>query len=225
MFYEESPVPYQLMDLSGRIDDVNQAFMDVMGYHDDIRRIGRPREGDIIFFDYPYTMFEIKFVKHDNPFYPGGDRYSFKLSCEIFKYSHEKINTGETEMDAVMEITSSYLKGITLGGGAGTYSVGEEVYTGTSSVKKAYGSVNLFTTPLVGSKSLRVNRQEGVFEIGDLLIGVVSGASYTIAGVYETTVRAGHQEQQDNEQLQLETERDNIFDFTDVDPFSEGGNY
>ena len=197
-------------------------FMDVMGYHDDIRRLGRPREGDIIFFDYPYSMFEIKFVKHDNPFYPGGDRYSFKLSCEVFKYSNEKINTGETEMDAIMEISSSYLQGLTFGAGAGTYSVGEEVYTGTLATKKAYGNVNIFTIPAQGDESMRVNRREGVFEVGDLLIGVVSGASYTISGVYETTVRAGHQEQQDNEQLDLETKRDNIFDHTDKDPFSEG---
>jgi hypothetical protein len=197
-------------------------FMDVMGYHDDIRRLGRPREGDIIFFDYPYSMFEIKFVKHDNPFYPGGDRYSFKLSCEIFKYSNEKISTGETEMDDIMEISSSYLQGLTFGGGAGTYAVGEEVYTGALATKKAYGNVNIFTIPAQGAKSMRVNRREGVFEVGDLLIGVVSGASYTISGVYDTTVRAGHQEQQDNEQLDLETERDNIFDHTDADPFSEG---
>jgi hypothetical protein len=100
--------------------------------------------------------------------------------------------------------------------------VGEEVYTGALATKKAYGNVNIFTDPAQGAKSMRVNRREGVFEVGDLLIGVVSGASYTISGVYETTVRAGHQEQQDNEQLDLETKRDNIFDHTDADPFSEG---
>jgi hypothetical protein len=100
--------------------------------------------------------------------------------------------------------------------------VGEEVYTGTLATKKAYGNVNLFTTPLVGSKSMNVNRREGVFEVGDLLIGVVSGASYTISGLYTTTIRAGHQDQQDNEQLDLETKRDNIFDHTNDDPFSEG---
>jgi hypothetical protein len=196
--------------------------MDVMGYHDDIRRLGRPREGDIIFFDYPYSMFEIKFVKHDNPFYPGGDRYSFKLSCEVFKYSNEKIKTGETEMDKIMEVTSSYLKGLTLSGGTGTYALGEEVYTGTPSQRKAYGNVVSFTAPVIGSKSVVVNRREGVLQIGDLLIGTVSGASYTISGVQDTTIRAGHQDQQDNEELELEQKQDNIFDFTDADPFSEG---
>ena len=60
-------------------------FLEVMGHHPEIRKIGRPREGDIVYFDYPYGMFEIKFVKHDNPFYQAGDRYCFKLSCEAFE--------------------------------------------------------------------------------------------------------------------------------------------
>ena len=197
-------------------------FMDVMGHHPDIQKNGRPREGDIIFFDYPYTMFEIKFVKHDNPFYPGGDSYSFKLSCEAFKYSNEKIDTGESQMDAIMNIASDYLIGITFGSGTGTYSLGEEVYTGTVSNKHAYGRVNQYTAPVSGAKYMRINKQDGVFEIGDILIGAVSGASYAIAGIYDTTVRATHQEQQDNEQLELEQKRDSIFDFTEVDPFSEG---
>ena len=46
-------------------------FLDVMGHHTEIQKNGRPREGDLIYFDYPYNLFEIKFVEHDNPFYPG----------------------------------------------------------------------------------------------------------------------------------------------------------
>jgi hypothetical protein len=162
-------------------------------------------------------------VKHDNPFYPGGDRYSFKLSCEAFKYSSEKIDTGESQLDAVMNIASDYLIGITLGSGSGTYVLGEEVYTGTTADKHAYGRVNEYTVPVVGSKSMRINKQEGVFEVGDILVGLVSGASYPIVGIYDTTIRATHQQQQDNEQLELEQKRDEIFDFTERDPFSEGG--
>jgi hypothetical protein len=199
-----------------------QRFLDVMGHNDDIRKKGRPREGDIIYFDYPFSMMEIKFVEHDNPFYPGGDRYSFKLVCEAFKYSNEKIDTGESEMDSVMEITSSYLIGMTLGSGSGSYKHGEEVYTGLSTEKKAFGRVVDFTDPVVGSSFVFVNRQDGTFEVGDILTGAFSGVTYAIAGLYDTTVRAGHQDQQDNEQLDLESNTNSIFDFSDVDPFSEG---
>ena len=197
-------------------------FMDVMGHHKDIQKNSRPREGDLLYFDYPSSLFEIKFVEHDNPFYPGGELYSFKLSCEAFKYSNEKVETGETRVDSEILTTSDYLVGITLGTGNGTYTVGEEVYTGTVENKLAYGRVNLYSAPVGGTKFMRVNKQEGVFKVDDLLIGLVSGASYTIDGVYKTTVRATHEDNQDNEQLEVEENSDNIFDFTETDPFSEG---
>ena len=65
-------------------------FLEVMSHNTDIRDLGRPREGDLIYFDYPYNLFEIKYVEHDNPFYPLGQRYSFKLYCEAFKYTQVK---------------------------------------------------------------------------------------------------------------------------------------
>jgi hypothetical protein len=199
-------------------------FMDVMGHHPDIQRLGRPREGDIIFFDYPYSMMEIKFVKHDNPFYPAGDRYSFKLSCEAFKYSNEKIDTGESELDAVMNVKSSYALGFTLGAWVGDLYPGEEVYTGTSADKHAYGRVEYrpYPRPTVGNYYIRVNTQEGVFEVGDIITGNDSGYTYAISGINTSDVRVAHQDQQDNEELDLEAKRDDIFDFTEVDPFSEG---
>lgn len=197
-------------------------FMDVMGHNPEIRKIGRPREGDLIFFDYPYTMFEIKFVKHDNPFYPLGDRYSFKLVCEQFKYSNEKIDTEETEIDDIMQISSNYLVGITLSSGSGAYIVGEEVYTGTLSSKKAYGAVNTFTDPIVGSSFVYINHGNGMYQVGDILTGKVSGITYEIQGVYQTNIRVTQKEQQDNDELELEKNRDDIFDFTEKDPFSEG---
>lgn len=199
-------------------------FMDVMGHHPDIRRIGRPREGDLIYFDYPYNLFEIKFVKHDNPFYPAGDRYSFRLECEAFKSSNEKFDTGETEMDAVVDIHSSYLLGLTLETKPvlTDYTLGEEVYAGTATNKHAYGRVTQFTNPVSGASYVFVNVQEGKFEVGDILVGNSSGITYAITGIYTTDTRATHEDEQDNSQLELEQKEDDIFDFTEKDPFSEG---
>lgn len=199
-------------------------FMDVMGHHPEIQKIGRPREGDLVYFDYPYSLFEIKFVEHDNPFYPLGDRYSFKLSCEAFKYSKESINTGESELDSVVKVESDYAVGLTLGTWIGDLYTGEEVYAGTSTNKHAYGRVEYrpYPHPISSNYHIRVNMQNGKFEIGDILTGTSSGYTYAISGIYDTTVRVSHQDVQDNEQLDLEKKVDDIFDFTEVDPFSEG---
>lgn len=194
-------------------------FLEVMGHHPEIRKIGGPREGDIIYFDYPYGMFEIKFVKHDNPFYQAGDRYCFKLSCEAFKSSNEKIDTGESELDTAMNTQSSYLKTVVVAAGSGNYIEGEEVYVGNVGNKRAYGRVVSWTS---ATNTLLVNMQEGDFIAGETLVGASGATSRTVSSVSESTTRAANQGKQDNEQIQLEQTQDGIFDFTDTDPFSEG---
>jgi len=60
----------------------------------------RPCEGDLIYFPLTKGLFEIKFVKHQDPFYHLGKLYVFKLQVELFQYASEKIDTGIAEIDA-----------------------------------------------------------------------------------------------------------------------------
>ena len=199
-------------------------FMEVMAHNTTIRDLGRPREGDLIYFDYPTSLFEIKYVEHDNPFYPLGERYSFKLFCEAFKYTQEEIDTGETNLDAVVKVVADYTKKLefdrTVNGG--DFYVGEEVYVGTTADRHAYGNVDSWTVPATGNKYMNVNVAKGPFEVGDVVYGVTSTSSYTILAVSDTDTRASSANTQDNEAIDLEANRDNIFDFTEKDPFSEG---
>ena len=64
-----------------------------------ISSIKRPREGDLIYFPLSRTMFEINFGEHENPFYQVGKLYSYELQCEVFTYSNEDFNTGDTLID------------------------------------------------------------------------------------------------------------------------------
>ena len=56
------------------------------------------------------------------------------------------------------------------------------------------------------------------------LIGETSGTRRVILSVADSNTKTGNETSQDNEEIDLETNRDSIFDFTDVDPFSEGKN-
>jgi hypothetical protein len=60
----------------------------------------RPCEGDLIYFPLTKGLFEIKFVKHQDPFYQLGKLYVYKLQVELFQYSSEKIDTGVAAIDA-----------------------------------------------------------------------------------------------------------------------------
>lgn len=67
----------------------------------------RPNEGDLIYFPLTKGLFEIKFVKHQDPFYQLGKLYVYKLQVELFPYASEKINTGTPEVD-VFETLKSF---------------------------------------------------------------------------------------------------------------------
>ena len=69
---------------------------------------------------------------------------------------------------------------------------------------------------------MTVNVKKGKFEIGDTVIGKTSGASSGITAITNTDILVTNANLQDNESLDLEANRDNIFDFTEKDPFSEG---
>jgi len=61
----------------------------------------RPAEGDLLYFPMTKSLMEIKFVEHQNPFYQVGKLHTFRLQCELFEYSSERLDTGNTEIDAI----------------------------------------------------------------------------------------------------------------------------
>ena len=90
---------------------------------------GRPNEGDLIYFPLAKKIFEIKFVEHEAPFYQLNNLYVWELRCELFEYSDENFETGDTTIDAI-ETTFANSIALTLqSGGSGDFSVGESVFT------------------------------------------------------------------------------------------------
>jgi hypothetical protein len=91
--------------------------------------LDRPLEGDLLYLPLNRGLFEIKFVEHENPFYQLGKLVSFQLTCELFQYSEEKMDTGIPEIDVVEE-EAGYNITLSLGatGGTGIFTKGDTVY-------------------------------------------------------------------------------------------------
>jgi hypothetical protein len=66
----------------------------------------RPAEGDLLYFAKTGSLFEIKFVEFQNPFYQLGKIYVFRLQCELFEYSSEALDTGNTDIDVIEDNNS-----------------------------------------------------------------------------------------------------------------------
>jgi|DEB0MinimDraft_10_1074344.scaffolds.fasta_scaffold08414_5 hypothetical protein len=65
----------------------------------------RPKEGDLIYFPLGDRLFEIKYVEHEKPFYQLQKNYVYQLTCELFRYEDEVI---DTDIDIIDDNVQDY---------------------------------------------------------------------------------------------------------------------
>ena len=117
-----------------------------------------PLEGDLIYFPLSKGLFEIKFVEDEQPFYQIGKNYVFELTCEVFQYGEEKIDTG-TDADKVERENAYAVDLLLTAGGTGTYIIDEEVYQGANLA--AATSKAIVVSWVVSTRTLRINNISG----------------------------------------------------------------
>lgn len=69
--------------------------------------IKRPLEGALIYFEMNNQVFEIKKVEQYNVFFQGGTLQSYDLTCELFEYAGEKMDSGIPAVDDVEDKLST----------------------------------------------------------------------------------------------------------------------
>lgn len=58
-----------------------------------------PFEGDLIYIPMTKSLFEIKKIDDDEPFYQIGQNVVYTFICELFAYAQEDINVGDAQID------------------------------------------------------------------------------------------------------------------------------
>ena len=181
----------------------------------------RPKEGDLIYFPLTEKLFQIMFVEHETPFYQTGALPTFDLTCELFTYSDEKIDTGVEEVD-VIEQKQSLVRTFELESVSGTFTEGETVTGGTSSKTAEVARWDAST------KYLYLINLTGNFSVGEILTGADSLATGTYS-VAQSTVETAETLQtiddststQVSSNKQFEIDADSVFDFSESNPFGE----
>jgi hypothetical protein len=171
----------------------------------------RPNEGDLIYFPLSGSLFEIKFVEHENPFYQVGKLFVFKMQCELFEYSGEDFDTGVTNIDLV-EDQQAYTIELTMAeGGSGQYYVNENVSLNGTVV----GEVVSWDDGT--NRKLTIKDNTTTLQVGDTLVGA-NGASYDIASITDILTFANDGNAQNKEFEDSET---SYLDFSETNPFGE----
>jgi hypothetical protein len=63
----------------------------------------RPNEGDLIYFPLNKKCFQIKYVNKQEMFYQLGSLQTWEVTCELFEYAGETMNTGIPEIDILQK--------------------------------------------------------------------------------------------------------------------------
>jgi hypothetical protein len=175
---------------------------------------GRPNEGDLIHFTMVNKTFEIQYVEHEQPFYQLGNQYVWGLRCELFEYSDEDIDTGVAAVDAIQTNFASAISVVMAEGGSGIFTAGETVTGGTSATTAEVKAWDAAT------RTLQVINRSGGFRVGETITGNDSTAVWT---TYNYNTLNNVNDEFDNNWT-IETQADDIIDFTQSNPFGEYGN-
>jgi hypothetical protein len=199
--------------------------------------IFKPREGDLIYFPLSKHLFEINLVEDEIPFYQFGALTTFTLKCELFSYSNETIDTGITEVDEVETKRKMYLSRITLGDSASSstvFKVGDIVYqvAGVTNGDYVDATYTAVVADFIGgaTKYVYVSDEDGTLQLGastETVLDKTKTVKYYVTAIDDTTVNVTKDPKilesgGDNKELDIDQNDNDLFDFTETDPFSEG---
>lgn len=204
----------------------------LVGFYNNSINDTRPSEGDLVFLPLSKSLFEIRFVEHEQPFYQLNNLPTYKLECELFEYNNEELETGIREIDELQERFSYQLE-FTMNNGSGHFAPGETVRQNTglldSNNQPIYVTaevVQFVVTASTGVLTL-INEigSDGTarkFKISqlaaDILTGVDSGATWYFNQDADDQAMKGDVFAQNKD---FETDGDSIIDFSESNPFGE----
>jgi len=195
----------------------------------------RPNEGDLIYLPLSKSIFEIRFVEHESPFYQLSNLPVYKLQCELFEYSGETIDTGISSLDTIINRNISAQLVLTIEqegeielilgetiqqeiGSTGEYVqariVNIEVIESTPALIKKISLTDWITT----------NGEYHEFNDSATIEGITSGAVCDVTDVYNIDDTLDKQAFGNDNQAQnqeFENSIDSIVDFSESNPFGD----
>ena len=189
--------------------------------------IGKPKEGDLVFFPFTKQLFEIMFVEHEQIFYTLGERFVFKLKMELFEYSNQIIETGIQDIDNI-PLKEAYSIELPVSTSTGAFQIGQKIFQGDSFDSSiARGTVSKWKkedSSNLGSLEL-INVRGKFLENEDIKSEPDSSGNYVSCQLdlpdnyEEVEMENVNSELDDN--IDFESEADKVIDFSENNPFSE----
>ena len=199
----------------------------------------KPKEGDLLFLPMTNSFFEISYVEDDQPFFQLSNLPVYKLTCSLFEYADEQIETGVAEIDDKTG-AQAYQIAMDLTVTGGNHFEHSEIVTqelvpasGSTPAIKIFGEVQTLTKTSDVAATISVSNigvsgsetyRQFVASATKPLVGGTSSNSCVITKVYDigdndtTKVLPADGAAQN---VAFETLGDNFLDFTESNPFGD----
>lgn len=181
----------------------------------------RPREGDLVYVPFlngTGELYEITFTEQSKDMHMLGRKqpYFYELRLEKFKYSQEFINTGNEDIDHIVNDSAYQIILNTNAGNGGNYQTHEIVYQSADTTQANATAVALVQTWSTANNELKVSNIAGTFTNNVVIIGASSNAQHTLIS-YDPLLDNSFNETYSNKLL--ETESSTILDLSESNPF------
>ena len=175
-----------------------------------------PREGDLVYLPLGKGLYEIRFVEDEKPFYALGKNHVYEITCELFRYNNELFDIPLEEMGNIfdkVERENSITRQFTMST-LKNYTKSEIIYQG-STLEGATATAKVSSQDGI---VIQVYRVSGQFQTGVDVTGSINNEATSLVSIDDQVISTS--EFDDNKEF--ETEGDNILDFSEIDPWSEG---
>jgi len=199
----------------------------------------KPDEGDLIYLPLSNSFFEIKFVEEEQPFYQLSNLPVYKLSCALFEYNDESIDTGVAAIDTT-QVKNAYqvtLKVNVTGGNhfsigetiTQTVATGITVFGEVQTVTKTSDTVATITVSNIGTSDT-TNAATATDSFRDFLkSSSATGFSTNLVGsetgftctLHTVLLGSAFPDDGQSKNIQIEQEADNFIDFSETNPFGD----
>jgi hypothetical protein len=187
-------------------------------YNNTLENVHKPKEGDIIFLPLSNSFFEITFVEHEQPFYQLSNLPVYKLTCSLFEYSDEDLDTGLNTIDGI-EQDHAYEFDLTLSGVTGDFEVGERVRQTTASGVILSGEVSSWVSSTNALSIIHFGGNDGKFHLPVTTL-TVTGDDTNAVGTLTSFVEDN--KLSENEQnTTFDTVGAGFLDFSESNPFGD----
>ena len=213
----------------------------VVGLFNNLIQSTRPMEGDLIYLPLSRSLFEIRFVEHEKPFYQLNNLPVYQLQCELFEYGSEDIDTGISLVDDVQrEHAYTIAMVVDNNSNATQFQIGEtleQIIIPSETVSNRviisgeitkYETIPETTSYRIFLADIRTSDKkyhQFLVDSEKTIKGKTSGAIWEITSIYDisSTPNYVNDETEQNSEFESEfqTSENYIIDFTETNPFGE----